>query len=254
MVDGAKNGEIMTSCKIKEDNKTCEPIKITGTFKQGSEKFPLESDVANLSIENERFSFVVQAEASKSTEKINDQMVVFDFRDSGDIFYKYTLMIHIELDEASKQKLKEAEDRKAAEEAAEAAKKKAEAEAARQKEASDAQTYFEAKKKAENERLSSGLDPCLSKGGVALFSCAVDESTNHLTGAVIKGRLRNDMSKKANSVTVWFGAYDSSGAKVDSCWDSITDLQAGDIWQFEVTGCYVGYKGGSVKLDSIDWW
>lgn len=130
IVDGTENGEIAVVCKTKDDNKTCEPIEITGSYEQSSESFPLESNTDGLNAENGQFKLNIQAEAGKSDEQIKDQEVTLSFKEDGNVFYRYTLLVHINLDENSKQILKAAEEKKAAEEAAEAARKEAEARAA----------------------------------------------------------------------------------------------------------------------------
>lgn len=130
IVNGTENGEIAVVCKTKDDNKTCEPIEITGSYEQSSESFPLESNTDGLNAENGQFKLNIQAEAGKSDEQIKDQEVTLSFKEDGNVFYRYTLLVHINLDENSKQILKAAEGKKAAEEAAEAARKEAEAQAA----------------------------------------------------------------------------------------------------------------------------
>lgn len=156
IVDGTENGEIAVVCKTKDDNKTCEPIEITGSYEQSSESFPLESNTDGLNAENGQFKLNIQAEAGKSDEQIKDQEVTLSFKEDGNVFYRYTLLVHINLDENSKQILKAAEEKKAAEEAAEAARKEAEAQAARKEaEAQSARKEAEARAAAHINSLKS---------------------------------------------------------------------------------------------------
>lgn len=64
-----------------------------------------------------------------------------------------------------------------------------------------------------------------------------DFSTDrNLLSVTVSGTIKNTGDKDFSFVSISFGFYDSNGNKIDDKSDSITTLNSGETWKFEVTG------------------
>lgn len=81
----------------------------------------------------------------------------------------------------------------------------------------------------------------------------VDHSTDMGYGyGRIVGLAFNRMDKAINYIQISFGLYNNSGSKVGTCLDNMTNLGAGESWQFDAY-CS-NWTGGTYKIENVTYW
>ncbi len=81
----------------------------------------------------------------------------------------------------------------------------------------------------------------------------VDHSTDMGYGyGRIVGLAFNRMDKAISYIQISFGLYNDSGSKVGTCLDNMTNLGAGESWQFDAY-CS-NWTGGTYKIENVTYW
>lgn len=277
--ENAVDGEFLADCNLQEGTRRCSETRVEGTYNYGEEHYKpkIEGD-AEITLKGDN-SFVITftSEIDQTTEEITKPVKIYFNRydtetaTSKSSFYDYDLLIRVKVTEDDKAKLN---DLIAKEEAEAQRKAEEEAEKKRQEEETEKQRQAEAERKRQEAAANRSPSPSSSSSSSSNSSSSSSPSSgSSSTGWIkmrdgleykvssaygsyssgighIKGTVKNSTKNTYSYGQLNFGIYNSSGSKVGSCMDNISNLRAGVSWEFDAA-CFTWPEGAKYALESF---